>query len=77
MKDALGIFIVFALEAVGICFDVGVEVLDERDAEVLMRKARVDFAYQVQDVEAKEMNWKTAFALEVVFEMQVEVEVQI
>ena len=75
MKDALSILIVFALEAVGICFDVGVEVLDERDAEELMPKARVDFAIQLQDVKAKEM--KLTFALEVLVDMRVEVEVQI
>ena len=77
MKDALSMLMVFALEAVGMCFDVGVEVLDERDAEELMPKARVDFAIQLQDVKTKEMKLTTKFALKVLVDMRFEVEVQI
>ena len=49
MKDALSIFIVFALETVSICFDVGVEVDNERDTEELVPKARLDIELELQD----------------------------
>ena len=49
MKDALSILMVFALEAVGICLDVGAEVVDERDAEELRTKGRVNVQSELQD----------------------------
>ena len=49
MKDALSALMVFALEAVCICLDAGVEVVDERDAEELTTKGRIVVEFELQD----------------------------